>query len=53
MPDGNIAARLVTETVAWFGWHRRGDRDGAAFDDDVARRTVVEFVCDALVPPRR
>jgi AcrR family transcriptional regulator len=53
MPDTNIAARLVTEAVAWFGWHRLGDRDGAAFDDDLCRRTVVEFVCDALVPPRR
>jgi AcrR family transcriptional regulator len=52
MPDTEIAARIVIEAVAWFGWHRRGDRDGKALDDAMARRTVVEFVCDALVGPR-
>ena len=51
MPDIDIAARLVTEAVAWFGWHRRDDRDAKVFDDDLARRTVIEFVCDALVAP--
>ncbi|MGO9559581.1 MAG: TetR/AcrR family transcriptional regulator C-terminal domain-containing protein [Acidimicrobiales bacterium] len=49
MPDTRIAARLVIEAVTWFGWHRRGDRDGKMLDDELARRTVVEFVCDALV----
>jgi len=51
MPDADIAARLVTEAVAWFAWHRRDDRDAKLFDDELARRTVVEFVCDALVAP--
>jgi hypothetical protein len=25
-------------------------RDSALYDDDVARRTVIEFICVALVP---
>ncbi|MGP0005421.1 MAG: TetR family transcriptional regulator [Acidimicrobiales bacterium] len=51
MADADIAARLVSEATAWFGWHRRDDRDAKRFDDGLARRTVIEFVCDALVTP--
>jgi len=51
MPDAMVAARLVTEAITWFAWHRREDRDAAAFDDDRARRTVIEFVCSALIRP--
>jgi AcrR family transcriptional regulator len=50
MPDAMVAARVVTESVAWFAWHRREDRDSARYDDQIARRTVVEFACAALVP---
>jgi AcrR family transcriptional regulator len=50
MPDALIAARVVIELVAWFAWHRREGRDSALYDDQTARRTVVEFVCAALLP---
>jgi AcrR family transcriptional regulator len=50
MPDAAVAARVVTESVAWFAWHRRGGRDSALYDDQTARRTVIEFICAALVP---
>lgn len=53
MPDADVAARLITEAVAWFAWHRRDDRNARRFDDALARRTVVEFVCDALLAPGR
>ncbi len=53
VPDITVAARLVTEAIAWFAWHRRDDREAASFDDGLARRTVVQFVCDALLEPER
>lgn len=49
LPDMAVAAQIVTETVAWFAWKRLEGRDASRFDDEVARRTVVEFVCNALV----
>jgi AcrR family transcriptional regulator len=51
-PDPTIAARLVTEAIAWFAWHRREDRDAAAYNDEQARKTVIQFVCDALTESR-
>ncbi|HEY7948176.1 MAG TPA: helix-turn-helix domain-containing protein [Acidimicrobiales bacterium] len=53
VPDTKVAARLVTEAVVWFAWHRREDRDARLYDDDAARQTVIQFVCDALIEPRR
>jgi len=50
MPDITVAARVVTESVAWFAWHRHEGRDSALYDDQTARRTVIEFVCAALLP---
>jgi AcrR family transcriptional regulator len=50
MPDAAVAARVVTESLSWFAWHRREGRDAALYDDDAVRRTVVEFICAALVP---
>ena len=50
MPDVTVAARVVTESVAWFAWHRHQGRDAALYDDQTARRTVIEFVCSALMP---
>lgn len=50
MPDVTVAARVVTESVSWFAWHRHQGRDAALYDDQTARRTVVEFVCAALLP---
>jgi AcrR family transcriptional regulator len=50
MPDAEVAARVVTESVTWFAWHGRQGRDACLYNDEVARRTVVEFICAALVP---
>jgi AcrR family transcriptional regulator len=53
MPDAAVAARVVTESLSWFAWHRREGRDSALYNDDAVRRTVVEFICSALVPEFR
>jgi AcrR family transcriptional regulator len=50
MPDAEVAARVVTESLSWFAWHRREGRDFTLYDDDAVRRTVVEFICAALIP---
>jgi AcrR family transcriptional regulator len=50
MPDSEVAARIVTETVSWFGWHRHEGRDSALYKDETVKRTVIEFICAALVP---
>ncbi len=50
MPDVTVAARVVTESVSWFAWHRHQGRDCALYDDQSARCTVIEFVCAALMP---
>lgn len=50
MTDSQVAARLVTESLAWFAWHRREGRDANLYDDAAGKRTVVEFICAALVP---
>jgi AcrR family transcriptional regulator len=51
MPDLATTARLVSESIVWFAWHRREGRDAYESDDETARRTVIEFVCAALLPP--
>jgi AcrR family transcriptional regulator len=51
VPDPAVAARFVIESVAWFANHRYGDHDGGQIDDDVARATVLQIVCDGLVAP--
>jgi AcrR family transcriptional regulator len=53
MPDATVAARVVTESLSWFAWHRREGRDATLYDDDAVRQTVVEFVRAALVPESR
>jgi AcrR family transcriptional regulator len=50
MPHAMAAARVITESVAWFARQFREARDSALYDDQTARRTVIEFVCAALVP---
>jgi AcrR family transcriptional regulator len=52
LSDAATTARLISESIAWFAWHRREGRDARDYDDDVARRTVIEFVCASLVPER-
>jgi AcrR family transcriptional regulator len=51
--DAATTARLISESIAWFAWHRREGRDAGEYDDDTARRTVIEFVCASLVGERR
>lgn len=48
-PDPAITARLISESIAWFAWHRREGR-ASPYDDEAARATVVDFVCSALLP---
>ena len=50
MPDSPAATRIVSETITWFAWHRHEDRDARLYDDDLARETVIAFICAALVP---
>ena len=50
MPDTTTTARLVSESIVWFAWHRREGRDALESDDETARQTVIEFVCAALLP---
>ncbi len=52
MPDSGVRARIVTEMIAWFAWHRREGRDAQLYDDELTRQTVVEFICAALLEPR-
>ena len=51
MSDSDVAARVVSETIVWFAWHRKEGRDALVYDDELTRRTVVEFICAALVEP--
>jgi AcrR family transcriptional regulator len=44
-----VVARIITEAVTWFAWHRHEDRDAALYGDEQARETVVAFVCAALL----
>jgi AcrR family transcriptional regulator len=53
MPDVDVAARVVTESLSWFAWHRHQGRDSNLYQDEAVRRTVVEFICAALVPELR
>jgi len=53
LPDSEIAARAIVETVVWFAWHRREDKDPGAYDEATARATVVELLCNAFVPDER
>ena len=42
MADSGVAARIVSETIVWFAWHRHEGRDALPFDDEGTRRTVVD-----------
>jgi AcrR family transcriptional regulator len=50
MPDIAVAAQIITESVAWFAWKRLEGHDSTRFDDELTRYTVVEFICNALLP---
>ena len=49
--DGQVAARLVLETLVFWAVHRHWDHAPQAFDEASARRTVVEFLASALLRP--
>ena len=49
--DVGVAAQMMTESIAWFSWHRLEDRDAARFDPDRARTTLIQFICNALIEP--
>jgi AcrR family transcriptional regulator len=49
LPDSSVAARVVSEMISWFAWHRREGRDAHLYDDEAVRSTVVEFICAALL----
>jgi AcrR family transcriptional regulator len=49
MPDVDVAAQLITETVVWFAGKRLMGHDAHRFDDEGARSTVIAFICRALV----
>jgi AcrR family transcriptional regulator len=55
VPDPEVAARWVVESVAWFAIHRYGDRDGKNIDDSTAKATVVQLVAGGLIgqPPAK
>ena len=49
VPDAVAAARFITESVAWFGWHRKADPGSSMITDEQARRTVRELLLAAFV----
>ena len=49
-PDPDVTARLIIESVVWFAWKRHQGRDARTYDDEAARRGVLDFVCAALIP---
>jgi AcrR family transcriptional regulator len=49
-PDAAVTARVIIESVTWFAWKRHQGRDAHTYDDEVARQTVIDFVCAALTP---
>jgi AcrR family transcriptional regulator len=49
-PDAAVTARLIIESVTWFAWKRRQGRDARTYNDELVRRSVLDFVCAALAP---
>jgi AcrR family transcriptional regulator len=47
--DAGVVSRLLTESITWFAWHRRGDREEHLYDGEGTMPAVVGFLCDALV----
>jgi AcrR family transcriptional regulator len=50
VPDVEVAARFVVETIAWFAMHRHGDPDSAMLDDSASRSTVRYLLMAAFIP---
>jgi len=49
VPDAIAAARFITESIAWFGWHRKADPGSSMISDEQARQTVRELLLAAFV----
>jgi AcrR family transcriptional regulator len=50
LPDPEMAAHFIVESVAWFAMHRKDDPSTAAIDDDRARSSVRELLLSTFVP---
>jgi AcrR family transcriptional regulator len=50
--DAALTARIIDESVTWFAWKRHEGRDAQKFDDELARRSVIDFVCWAIADGR-
>ncbi len=50
LADPEIAARFLTESIAWFAQHRKRDPAAAMIDDQRARSMVRELLLAAFVP---
>jgi AcrR family transcriptional regulator len=53
VPDPEIAALFIVESVAWFAMHRKDDPSAAAIDDERARSSVRELLLSTFVPDSR
>jgi hypothetical protein len=51
--DTRVAGRWFVETVTWFAWHRREDRDAALYDDEHTLPAITSLLSDALLEPVR
>jgi AcrR family transcriptional regulator len=50
LPDPEMAAHFIVESVAWFAMHRKDDPSAAAIDDERARSSVRELLLATFVP---
>jgi AcrR family transcriptional regulator len=53
VPDPEIAAHFVVESVAWFAMHRKNSPGAAAIDDERARSSVRELLLATFGPGAR
>lgn len=49
VPDAMAAARFITESIAWFAWHRKADAGSSMISDEQARQTVRELLLAAFI----
>jgi hypothetical protein len=50
--DSVVAARWILESVTWFAWHRREDRDAELYDDDTVLAALIQLIGDAVLEPQ-
>jgi AcrR family transcriptional regulator len=50
LPDPQIAAHFLNESIAWFAQHRQRDADAALIDDRQARASVRQLLLATFVP---